>query len=81
MSNPKILQTHLSARAQVTQGHAVLAARAGVIFIALSIGAALRHYLTGEIPGGSHAIALTLWGWPIGAPLAALGLWITRPLT
>jgi len=55
-------------------GHAI----AG--FVALSIGAALRHYITGATPESAHFLALTLWGWPAGVPLYAAAAYLMRPL-
>ncbi len=57
-----------------------LAGHAALGFIALSIGAALRHYITGEIPTSTAAAAVTLWGWPCGLPLYLVAAYIARPL-
>lgn len=56
-------------------GHAIGA------FIAFSIGAAIRHYLTGETPASGDLFAVTLWGWPAGAPLYLAAAYIARPLS
>ncbi|MGK7753754.1 hypothetical protein [Roseovarius sp. C03] len=50
-------------------------------FIALSIGAALRHYATGEIPPAADLLSVTAWGWPAGVPLYLAACYIARPLS
>ncbi|MEL7513650.1 MAG: hypothetical protein AAGK03_03485 [Pseudomonadota bacterium] len=50
-------------------------------FIAVSIGATLRHYWTGTAPEAPGFWPILAFGLPAGAPLAAALLWIGRPLT
>lgn len=57
-----------------------LAGHAALGFVAFSIGAALRHYITGEIPASTAGAAITLWGWPFGLPLYLAAAYIARPL-
>lgn len=72
--------TQRKAATPETRALFVAVAHLAAAFIAFSIGAALRHYLTGAIPDLSSTIGATLWGWPIGAPLYAVAAYLARPV-
>lgn len=57
------------------------AAGLALIFIAVSVGATLRHYATGAVPQSPGFLPILAFGVAPGAPIAAVLLWLGRPLS